>query len=343
VRIGEGAEVTLRVVDGDPGRKLRTAPFNATAPAEALLEELPLTKEDLDQNRVLRLRLTPLEGNQVSLGPFPLRFGTLTLEAPGIIIRTRPPVPGNAVPAAASEAVPPADAAGETAPPREASPPAFPEVREDPFSLFRPAYEETLNRAREFWRQALYAEALGELRRGERDLMAGPNLAPTRRGAEQSLGLSVTADEKWRPRNFFVALIILSFCLLPVALWLLKNGVTSPFVRSYKVVLLFLIVLLGFGITGLVSSRPAIRSLGTTGGEQGFQAKLPGETRYPGGTTAVLRACVAYRVPDSQGAVSARWMEGQPVKVRTASNLWAYAESSDGDAGWVRQDMLVFY
>jgi hypothetical protein len=64
---------------------------------------------------------------------------------------------------------------------------------------------------------------------------------------------------------------------------------------------------------------------------------------YSGGTAAVLRACTAYRVPDTQGAVSARWMEGQPVKIRALADPWAYAESADGDAGWVRRDDLVFY
>jgi hypothetical protein len=343
LRIGEGAELTLRVLDWDPERELKTAPFHATAPAEALLEELPLTKEDTDQNRVLRFRLTPLEGNQVSLGLFPLRFGTLTLEAPAITIRLLPPAPGNPLPAAASETLPPVAAAPETVPPYEASPPAFPESREEPFFLFRAAYEETLHRAREFWSQARYAEALGELRRGERDILAGPNLAPTRRAAELSLGLSAAEDEKWRPRNFFFALIILSFCLLLLALGLLKSSVTFPFSQGYKIVFFLLIVILGLGITGLASSPGTVRSQGIIGDEQVLSAKLPRKTKYSGGTAAVLHACVAYRVPDSQGAVSVRWMEGQPVKVRTASNLWAYAESSDGDAGWVHQEALVFY
>jgi hypothetical protein len=343
LRIEEKAELTLRILDWDLQRELKAAPFHTTAPAEALLEELPLTKEDLDQNRVLRLRLTPLGGNQVSLGPFPLRFDTLTLEAPAITIRLLPPVPGNTLPAAASETLPSIGAGTQTTPPHEVSPPAFPEPGEEPFSLFRTAYEETLNRAREFWSQALYAEALGELRRGERDLLAGPNLVSTRRAAEQALGLSVTEDEKWRPRNFFWALIILVFCLLILALWLLKNGVTFPFFRSSKIVFLLLVVILGLGIAGLASSPGTTRSQRTIRGEQVFSAELPGETRYSEGTAAVLRACVAYRVPDSQGVISARWMEGQPVKVRTASNIWAYAESSEGDAGWVQQDRLIFY
>jgi hypothetical protein len=101
--------------------------------------------------------------------------------------------------------------------------------------------------------------------------------------------------------------------------------------------------MLGLGIAGLASSPGTNRSQGIAGNKEVLSANLPGETKHLRQTAAVLRACAAYRVPDSQGAVSARWMEGQPVKVRTASDLWAYAESSDGDAGWVHQDALVFY
>jgi hypothetical protein len=126
------------------------------------------------------------------------------------------------------------------------------------------------------------------------------------------------ADEKWRPRNFFLVLI----CLLGLAIWLAlrgkgarKKGVTSLFFRGYRgVVLLIITGILGFGIAGIAR-----------------------------GNTAVLRACAAYRVPDTQGAVSVRWMEGQPVRVRAAADRWVYAESPDGNAGWVRQDDIVFY
>jgi hypothetical protein len=204
---------------------------------------------------------------------------------------------------------------------RTGPPPPFPETPDEPFPLFRKAYEKTLDRARDLWSRACYAEALAELRRGERDLLAGPKLAAPRRMAEQALGLprtAGTADEKWRPRNFFLALIILSFCLL--LLTITKKGVRSLFV-----------LLLLAGILGLAKTTP--------------------ETGYLRGSSAVLRAgaretslhVAAYRVPDTQGAISARWMEGQPVRLRAAAGRWAYAESPDGDAGWVLLDNLVFY
>jgi hypothetical protein len=228
------------------------------------------------------------------------------------------------------------------------SAPAFPESPEQPFPLFRNAYRKTLGRAREYWEQARYAEALGELRRGERDLLSGPALASTRRGAEKLLGLPPTEDEKWRPRNFFFALIILSFCLLLLTLVLplrfrrgdsRKKGVTSLFFHGYSIVVCVLIGITGFGIAVLARSPGGFLKPP----EFGKSAEAA-----PGNAAVALRSCPAYRVPDPQGAITARWMEGQPVRVRSAfagsvSDAWVYAESSAGDAGWVNQENLIFY
>ncbi|GHV75361.1 hypothetical protein AGMMS49942_01820 [Spirochaetia bacterium] len=327
--IGETAELSLRIRDGEPGRSLRPGPFHATAPAEAILEELPLTDSDLDQGRVLRIRLTPLSGTLVTLGPFTLRFDTLRLESPAVSIRLRPPVSGNPAPANAA----PISTVPEVSSPLIWAPPPFPENADEPFPLFRKAYEETLDRARELWSRACYAEALAELRRGERDLLSGPKLAIPRRAAEEALGLTQkagTADEKWRPRNFFSALIVLSFCSLFLILRLSLGGRRrGSAVKKGGISLC--ILLLVTGILGLEKTAPE------TGYLRESAAVLragPGETLLP---------VAAYRVPDTQGAISARWMEGQPVRIRAAAGVWAYAESPDGEAGWVPQDNLVFY
>jgi hypothetical protein len=244
--------------------------------------------------------------------------------------------------------------------PETAVVPAFPELPGEPFPLFRSSYRQALGRAREYWRQARYAEALGELRRGERDLLSGPALGAARRAAEKILGLPPTADEKWRPRNCFVALVALSFCLLLLTIALLlrfrgkkraldrfsqghfqdqvdfgKDPVTSLFFHGYGVVVFLLIGIMGLGIAALARSP---------GGFEGLVQGGAGEAgKHPGNAAVVLRSCAAYRVPDLRGAISARWLEGQPVKVRSASDAWAYAESPGGDAGWVSQGNVVFY
>jgi hypothetical protein len=107
--------------------------------------------------------------------------------------------------------------------------------------------------------------------------------------------------------------------------------------------------ILGIGIAGL-APQPRLKAKGAFFEGSPLEKTAP-ETGYLRGSFAVLRAGVqetllqvpAYRVPDTQGAISVRWMEGQPVRIRSAAGLWAYAESPDGDAGWVPQDNLVFY
>jgi hypothetical protein len=352
LRVGETADLTLRVLDNDPQKPLRRLPLHLTAPAEALQEEIPLSAEEQEQGLALHLRITALEGSRISLGPFSLGFETLSLEAPAISIALAPPRPGVAarpatVQAAAGASSPePVDTALDGPAQRARTPPAFPELREEPFPLFRRSCRDVLDKARNSWQRALYAEALGELRRGERDLLSGPSLASTRREAEQLLGLPLAEDEKWRPRNLVVALVVLSFCLLllSVALPLKtrgrgseKKGVTSLFFHGYSIVVCVLIGITGFGLVVLARSPGMVEK--PVQGSAGKNA--PG--KRPGNSALALRSCVAYRVPDTQGAVSARWMEVQPVKVRSASASWAYAESSGGDAGWVSQDDLLFY
>jgi hypothetical protein len=345
--IGEAAELTLRVRNRDPRMLLRRLPLRLNAPVEALLEEIPLTREETEQDLVLRLRLIPLEGSRISLAPFSLDFENLTLEAPAISMALAPPpppVPSEAPPRTA-EVFPAATEDGplDGSPPE---PPAFPEVRAEPFPLFRNSYRAALGRAREYWDQRLYAEALGELRRGERDLLSGPALVSTRRAAEKLLGLPPTEHEKWRPRNCFTALIILGCCLLPpfivLALRARRNnsegkGVTSPFFHGYSIVIFVLIGLIGFGVAALAFSPGGFEGLVRKGAGEGPPGK------HLRNAAVVLRSCAAYRVPDLRGAVTVRWPEGQPALVRFTSGDWAYAESSGGDAGWVTQDNIVFY
>jgi hypothetical protein len=160
-------------------------------------------------------------------------------------------------------------------------------------------------------------------------------------------------DEKWRPRNFFLALTFLSFCLLLLTIVLplrrrrrgsaAKNGV------PYGMVPVLLAGILGFGIVGL-APQPGPKVEGAFF-EGSPLAKTVPETGYLWRSFAVLRAdarepllyVAAYRVPDTQGVISARGIEGQPVRIRAAAGSWAFAESPGGDAGWVPQDNLIFY
>jgi hypothetical protein len=66
---------------------------------------------------------------------------------------------------------------------------------------------------------------------------------------------------------------------------------------------------------------------------------LPGS----GGRPAVLRETAAYRVPEAEAALSARFAEGQPVTVHAPSGGWVYVEAQDGRSGWVPEDVVIPY
>ena len=203
-------------------------------------------------------------------------------------------------------------------------PPAFPETGPEPFFLFRAGYDRTVAKARDLWDGNQKAEALAELRRGERDLSSGYALAPLRRAAERSLGIDFTGDEKRRPRRISLALVLGGSILLPlipvIRFFRSRRGKGPPLSPwAYRSIFGIVIGIFGAGIFGL------------TGG----MGKLSREV--------VLRSCAAYRVPEIQGAVNIFFTEGQPARVRSMADLWVYVESPDGKAGWVLREKVISY
>jgi hypothetical protein len=204
----------------------------------------------------------------------------------------------------------------------------FPSGGGDVFFPFRNVYRTAAGKARTLWEGGHKAEALAGLRRDERDLLAGYTLLPLRRAAEKALGLELTEDEKWRPLKPLICISLGSGILL-ILLGLLRVCVKQRSVTfgpswGYKSIVLLLIVTLSGGLYGLGSGLI----------DRGFSGV---------GVSGVLRACTVYRVPDPQGAVSAYWEEGRPVRIRSRAGNWAYVETFDGKAGWVFQGDIVFY
>jgi hypothetical protein len=320
---------------------------------EALLENLPLAGNDLSQGRVLRLRIIPLVEGPLRLGPFQLQFDALTLEAPVVAFTVLPATPPSSLAGSANSASPP-DSAGSTSPANPENPanspgspeapaspvpsnrdrerppaPSFPAFSPEGPALFQKAAEAAAEEARLLWETGRYAEALGVLRGGERDLMGAYSLTPLRRAAEEALGIRLSMDEKWRPRNFLLGISLGSLGLflaaIPFALFhrrRRKNNVTSRAAPGYKIIIPALLVIFIWAFFGYMN---------------------PGGNLRLGENRAVLRSCTAYRVPDSQGAVSAFWGEGQPVLIHSVKDLWVYAEVPGGEAGWVRREYAVFY
>jgi hypothetical protein len=330
LRIGERTELTLRLVDWNPAVPLPgKLSFLLDAPEEAVLEDLPLTGTDRGRQVILRLGLIPLKGGLFSLPPLHSHYEAAALTSPALSIRISAPsgTEGPATPPL-PEAAEPVPSATETA----AIP--FPSGGGEVFFLFRDAYGAAAERARVLWDRGSRAEALAGLRRDERDLLAGYTLLPLRRAAEKALGLELTGDEKRRP------LKPLAFISLGSGVFLILMGIVYFFPRhgagskkravtfgqswGYRGIIIVLLIILSGGLYGLAGGLI----------DRGF----PGR-----GGPAVLRSCTAYRVPDPQGGVSAYWDEGQPVRVRSGADDWAYVETFDGKAGWVLREEIVFY
>jgi hypothetical protein len=286
-------------------------------PEHAVMEKLPVSRDEREEGLLLRLRVIPLEGPLLSLGGQHLHYEGAALNVPPLDMRVAPaPIPAEAV----STGEP--AAAAETPEEVPAAPAAFPETGPKPFVLFRPGYDRTVAKARALWEGGQRAEALAELRRGERDLSSGYALAPLRRAAERSLGIDFTGDEKRRPRRFFMALVLGGSVFLPlvplIRFFRSRRGkALSPWALG--------------GILGIVTGITGLGIFGLAGG----MGKLSREV--------VLRACAAYRVPEIQGAVTVFFTEGQPARIRSEADVWAYAESPGGKSGWVLREKVIFY
>ncbi|MDR1030579.1 MAG: hypothetical protein LBL76_06865 [Treponema sp.] len=326
LEIGERGIAALRLMDWDPQKPWPDAAFVLKElPEGALLEAEPLRGHDQEQGIVLRLGIIPLKGPEFTFKPMRILHEGFSLEIPEFRVQITPGVyPPFPKPKAAD--IPPLVAARP-----DTSNLPFPQAVPQVFPWFRVDYEQALYPIQNLWNQGKIPEALGAMRRNERENLAGPCFALLRREAEQTLGLPLTQDEPWRPLKLYrllltVSLGVLLFALIAVLLRLgrRKHGfVTSPTFQGYKGIKILLI--LGVGLLMF-----AMNGLGI------FQ---PGKAAGQG----VLRTALAYRVPEDGGGVSASFSEGQPVQIRAVSDYWVYVESFDGRLGWVARDKLIWY
>jgi hypothetical protein len=325
---GQGAEIRLRLVAG----KAETSPaasvsYRPQAPVNAILEILD-TEEARPGEFLLRFRIIPLEGNSVSIPAAALKYGGASITVPSRKFTVLPA----AVPVPQSPGPPPdrGISAGNAAPAGTPPAPAFPDAPARVFPPFRRAYERAVEEGRSCWERGLYAEALAALRRNERELAAGPALAPLRRSAETALGIEFAEDERWRPRRLFLALAITASCLLIFLLAAagVKGGkreispVTSGPSWSYTFIVILLFIAGGAGFYGFMGR--------------------PGGITRPGGT-GVLREAEAFRVPEEGSRPGMFFRQGEPVQIRSRAGAWAYVESFEGKAGWVRLDRIIPY
>jgi hypothetical protein len=326
LQIGERGIAALRLMDWDPQKPWPDAGlFLKELPEGALLEAEPLRGHDQEQGIVLRLGIIPLKGPEFTFMPVRVVHEGCRLEIPEFRVQITPGVYPSFPDPKAAETLPLVAARPDT------SPLPFPRAVPQVFPWFRVDYEQALDPIQSLWNQGKIAEALGAMRRNERENLAGPCFALLRQEAEQTLGLPLTQDEPWRPLKLYRLLLTMSLGVLIFALTavLLRFGrrkhgfVTSPTFQGYtgiRILLIFGVGLLMFALAGLGAFH---------------RGKATGQ--------GVLRAALAYRVPEDGGGISASFSEGQPVQIRAVSDFWVYVESFDGRLGWVARDKLIWY
>jgi hypothetical protein len=313
--VGKAAELRLSLSGWERGTREPPDIFKGKAPLNAILEELPPAGPFENGEFVYPLRIIPLEETVVFEG-FSFSWERVSLAVPSLTIRASP---GEAAPSGTPEPPPASPAPG----PGPGHLP-FPQTHR-PFPFFKVEYGRIVGEVEALWEAGRRAAALAEIRSKERESWAGPDLAALRRQMEQSLGLGVTENEKWRPLNLPVFLVF-GLLLVAAAALLFRarfsgrfSAVTSRKTGGYK----------GRIIAAATAVFAVILLIELTGTRSGGRA--------------VLEKTPVYRVPEKEGALNASFGEGQPVNTGLSRGEWVYVESADGRAGWAPAASVIRY
>jgi hypothetical protein len=287
---------------------------------DMILESLAITPEERNSGLVLKLSVIPLKAGAVTFPPRTFTHGDTRYEIPGLRITV------TAAQSAAHNA---------TAPATQAFSPAqeiVPENAEFPVNninansslpqKYTVALEGIYAQARDLWNGGLYAQAVAELRKNERDHPAGNFLRQLRLQAEETLGLYETYDESRAYRKFLSALAIALFALslaipVPVLIFFKNKNIM-------KAAVLCAIIMAGTGFFCL------------------FRLLKP--ARVTGGAGITFETPVRL-APDETAEEVFRFQEGQPVRIISGGSLWIYAKAFDrrGISGWIPAKAVIYY
>jgi hypothetical protein len=333
--VGEAAELRLLLTGWEKGKQGPEAFFKGKAPPNAILEELPPAGPLAGGEFIYPLRIIPLEETGIALESFSFQWEGVSLTVPSIAIRMRPRA---AVPPsleAAPGSVPKSGAAAQVPPKPDIleQPLPFPETRGRVLPFFKVEYEQTVSEVKALWEEGRRAQALAKIRGKERESWAGPGFAALRRGMEQSLGLGFTEDEKWRPKNLPLSLILGLFLFGAAAAILFRFLLSSRFSAGFSA---------GFSaVTSGKISGYTVRII--LAAAAAFALILFVELSGSGGGRAVLEKTAVYKVPEKEGTASAFFGEGQPVRTGISRGEWVYVEAADGRAGWAPAASVIKY
>ncbi|MDR2746659.1 MAG: hypothetical protein LBB77_04350 [Treponema sp.] len=290
-------------------------PVLPPVPSMVIMEALPPEEDEF-----LAFRVIPLEGPFFILPAFSLSPDPGAPAAPPLRIPVNS-APPQSLPAAEGE-VPAGPAPGKL--------PPFP-----PAPIKRGWSRKVLERSRAFWEGGQPVEALAELRRHERDHIAGFSLAPRRRELERALRLEGEEDEVFRHPLFLIPAAV--FCLILAALSItlpagLRRRLGRRFIRW---------VSRGLSLVFSVLALLCLLRLTTL---RSLESSLPVYLRGRSPLQALARETPVYQVPEDGGTRIASLREGQGLLIYEVPGGWAYAESLwDGIAGWIKTGSYLVY
>ena len=319
---GIESEIILALYNWDPAKPQPRSLLQGRIPERFIMEEQPSVYDTTDTVIRYPIRIIPLDSTNFIFSPLNIQIEGESLLIPELFV----PVLANPRPAQAMDNTSFSQDEHEAlqeVPLQEASlieshniP--FMESSQDVFPLFRKAYAEHAAQAQSLWENGSRAKALALVRSNERDSPFGPSFILLRRAMEEAIGLSGTENESWS-FPFRLAFIIGGLFLL-----LVSCLVTF---RSFKGLIYIILQLVTAGLGAVLIYA----------GVAGFFSN--NETSH----SAVLNQTEAFRVPDSAGAVSTQFKEGQAVRILSTASSWRFVESADGSSGWVEAEVLFVY
>jgi hypothetical protein len=267
-------------------------------------------------DEVLAFRVIPLEGPFFVLPGFPLSPAARAPEAPPLRIPVNP-APG--IPLEGREI---AETPEPVQTPRELPP--FPPASAEPDKAPGSAWSRKIReQSRALWEEGKAVEALAELRRHERDHIAGFTLRGLRRDLERALLLE-GEDEIFRNPLLLIPAAILCLILGALSLTVLRRPKGRWVSRSLCLIFSVLALLCLLRLT-VVRSLPVY-----------FKGKNLRQ--------ALAREAPVYQVPEERGTRIAALREGQVLLIYETRDGWAYAESpEDRSAGWIRTGSYLIY
>ena len=335
ISMGEKGELFLELLNWDPLKKPPESFFQGKLPVNAIFYESPIRASEQDGYRY-KISIIPLSQSDVILEPFSITHENYVLNIPGIKVQVLPALEKQNLPAGTGNVLNESSSEKTDEVNGIKSDIPFPEASEKIFFLVRGEYDQVYSKVKALWENNNWAEAIAEIRRNERDNIAGPLFVNLRREMETKLGLDYPENENWRPLRIPLFFYISLFIAVPLALaivfvsrpkkWFRIKNFTFRIGNGliFFIVLMAMIGLFFIFVEESLGNFPASRSLASR-------------------KTVILRETQSYRVPDFKGAVNDFFKEGQSVTIGDYREDWCFAETPDGRSGWVRHDSIIVY